>query len=152
MPIPFFVMNNKYIIDFYRLAFLSLNIKKTKGKANLAKPALILSVIRCIEDSLVHDNKLEYQILKPVFEEELKSVQEEKTPLRYPFFHMQKDGFWHITWKEGITCSSNSPSDKFLRENVKYASFDNSLWNLLQGKDMRTYYKQVIKGYYFSEK
>lgn len=144
-------MNNKYIVDFYRLAFLSLNIKKTDGKANLAKPILILTVIKCIEKQLVHDNKLDYQVLKPVFEEELASVQKETTPLRYPFFHLQKDGFWHITWKNGVICSSSSPSDKFLRENVIYASLDNSLWDLLQEQDIRDYFKQVIIDFYHIE-
>ncbi len=48
-----------------------------------------------------------------------------------PFWHLQSDGFWHLQYmdkpQEGVT-----PSKRWLKEKVSYATFDDDLWVLLQ--------------------
>lgn len=141
-------MVNQYLIDYYRIAFLSTKQKVTGDKHNLAKPVLLLSVISAIEEGLLADNKIYYQIVKPIYEELIHEVQDEPTPIKYPFYHLKSDGFWKLEWKRGITQIPATPSDKFLRENLAYSMFDQALWDLLQDGDIRVYYRNTIVSYY----
>ena len=45
-----------------------------------------------------------------------------------------------------------TPSAKYLRENVQYASFDNALWDLLQDEETRNYFREVIINHFFNQK
>lgn len=54
---------------------------------------------------------------------------------------MISDGFWHIEWE---SCDRVKVSNGFLRENVKYAQFDNALWDLLQDPKCRQTLREVI--------
>ena len=71
-----------------------------------------------------------------------------------PFFHLNKESFYHIKWKEGkeITSYSRTPSAKYLRENVEYAKLDDELWHILQDSSNREIIKQAIINKYFPEK
>ena len=141
-------MDNQYLLDFYKIAFLSIKQKVTAGKANLAKPVLLLSVFDAIEDGSVTGNRILYSTIKPLYEEKLKQFQSESTPLKYPFYHMKSDGFWKLEWKADATAIPATPSDKFLRDNLAFAMFDNALWDLLQEKQNRDYYREAIVNYY----
>lgn len=94
------------------------------------------------------DNKIYYQIVKPIYQELIQKVQDEPTPIKYPFYHLKSDGFWNLEWKNGVTQIPASPSDKFLRENLAYSMFDQELWDLLQDGDTRLYYQNAITSYY----
>ena len=89
-------MKNQYLLDFYRIAFLSLKQKVSGGKVNRAKPVLLLSVFDAIEDGLLAGNKILYETVKPIYENNLSQVQAEPTPLKYPFYHLKSDGFWKL--------------------------------------------------------
>lgn len=141
-------MKRKYLIDFYRIAFLSMKQKVTGGKANLAKPALLLSVFEAIESGALTGNKILYSTIKPIYESILSRIQIESTPLGYPFFHLKSDGFWKLEWKPETSVLPASPSEKFLRENLVCASFDQSLWDLLQAPEVRTLYRDAVCNYY----
>lgn len=141
-------MVNQYLIDYYRIAFLSTKQKVTMGKLNLAKPVLLLSVMSAIKNGLLADNKIYYQIVKPIYEELIQEVQDESTPIKYPFYHLKSDGFWKLEWKSGVTQIPASPSDKFLRENLAYSMFDQELWDLLQDGDTLLYYQNAITSYF----
>jgi len=141
-------MDNQYLLDFYKIAFLSIKQKITAGKANLAKPVLLLSIFDAIEDGTVTGNRVLYNAVKPVYEKKLAEYQSDATPLKYPFYHMQSDGFWKLEWKTGIPAIPATPSDKFLRDNLAYASFDNALWDILQGKGARDFYREALVNYY----
>ena len=142
------IMVNQYLLDYYRIAFLSTKQKVTGDKLNLAKPVLLLSVISAIEDGLLADNRIHYQIIKPIYEELIQKVQDEPTPIKYPFYHLKSDGFWKLEWKSEVTQIPATPSDKFLRENLAYSMFDQALWDLLQDCDTRLYYRNAITNYY----
>lgn len=141
-------MKNNYLIDFYRITFLSMKQKITGGKVNLAKPALLLSIFDAIETSSLKDNKILYSTIKPIYEEVLSHIQVESTPLRYPFFHMKSDGFWKLEWKTDAPSFSSSPSEKYLRENLVCATLDNALWDLLQDQGIRFLYRDAVCNYY----
>ena len=141
-------MDNKYLIDFYKIAFLSLKQRVAGGCANLAKPTLIISIIDAIDSKAITDNKIVYNTIKPIYEDVLKSVQTEATPLKYPFYHLSSEDFWHLEWKKSTEKIPKVPSDKFMRENLEYASLDNALWDLLQDSTNRLFYKDSIVSYY----
>lgn len=86
-------MKNQYLLDFYKIAFLSMKQKVTGDKVNLAKPVLLFSVFDAIEDGSITGNKIMYNKVKPIYETILGKVQAEPTPLKYPFYHMSSDGF-----------------------------------------------------------
>lgn len=72
----------------------------------------------------------------------------EPTPIKYPFYHIKSDGFWKLEWKADSPAVPAAPSDKFLRENLAYAMLDNALWDILQEKEVRDFYKAAIIDYY----
>lgn len=143
-------MINRYTVDYYRIALLSLKQKRVKGKANLAKPVMLLAIIDGIEAQTIRGNQIRIDDIKSRYEELLPLYQEEKTPLRYPFYYLQTDGIWHINWSKPIPDKMPAPSEKYLRENVTYASLENALWDVLQEKEIRVFYKQTILDYYMS--
>lgn len=141
-------MKNQYLLDFYRIAFLSLKQKMSGGKVNLAKPVLLLSVFDAIEDGLLAGNKILYETVKPIYENNLNQVQAEPTPLKYPFYHLKSDGFWKLVWKTNVISIPSVPSDKFLRDNLECAMFDQALWDLLKDLGGRNYYRAALASYY----
>ena len=141
-------MNNQYLLDFYKIEILSIKQKVTEEKANLAKPVLLLSVFDAIESGKISGNRILYEVIKPIYESKLQEVQTEPTPLKYPFYHMKSDGFWKLEWKTNTSKIPATPSDKFLRDNLAYAMFDNALWDLLQDKEARDFYRESIINYY----
>ena len=40
------------------------------------------------------------------------------------------------------------PSDKFLRDNLECAMFDQALWDLLKDLEVRNYYRTALASYY----
>lgn len=141
-------MNNQYLKDFYKIAFLTIKQKVSAGKANLAKPVLLLSIFDGIEKGTITGNHIQYSVVKPLYEALLQDYQDESTPLKYPFYHLKSDGFWKLEWKVDSLKIPATPSDKFLRENLAYAMFDNALWDILQEKETRDFYREAIVSFY----
>ena len=115
---------------------------------NLAKPVLLLAVFDAIGKSVVNDNKIVYNAIKPLYEEKLSLFQDEPTPLRYPFFYLKSDGFWQLKWMSDSLRIPVAPSDKYLRENLAFAMFDNVLRDLLQNERTRDYLRDSIINHY----
>ena len=141
-------MRNEYLYDLYRIAFLSIKQKCTHGVPNAAKPALIIAVIEGIAAGEIKNNQIKFQGIEERYVNKLEEWQPEKTPLKYPFFHLEGDGFWHLKWKTTPPSKGVSPSAKFLRENTEYAFFDNALWDLLQDEEARKGYIEAITKYF----
>ena len=53
-------MSNEYLYDLYRIAFLSVKQNSTAGIVNAAKPALIIAVIKAIEEGVIKNNQIRY--------------------------------------------------------------------------------------------
>lgn len=115
----------------------------------IAKPALLLAVIKLIESRKVTDNKFFYEdveeVYKNVFGSKFIAAQQENlTPLAYPFYYLQSQGFWHIAWQPHGEEKTESPGPAWLRRNAQYAYLDPELWLLLQSKTHRDRLAQYI--------
>ncbi len=62
----------------------------------------------------------------------------------YPFYHIKSDGFTNLVGYDSNLEYTHTPSAKYLRENVKYATFDNALWDLLQDEQSRDILRKTI--------
>ena len=69
------------------------------------------------------------------------------TDISNPFWHLESDGFWHLHYLGEELSKTHTPSKKWLKENVRYASFDDDLWMLLQNQVMR----QLFIPYFLSQ-
>lgn len=125
-----------------------MTLKSTDGRLNYAKPVLLFFVFDAIERNVVSGNKLIHNAVKPLYKEKLSMYQDEHTPLRYPFFYMKNDGFWHLKWNPDSPVVPRVPSDKFLRDILSFAMLDNALWGLLQDGGARDYFQKSITDYY----
>lgn len=122
---------------------------KIRGEVIVAKPVLLLAIIEGIKTDLFKSNKIyltewleECYIM--FMHQYMRSSQFDKpTDISNPFWHLQSDGFWHLEFSKesqgGIT-----PSKSWLKENVKYAYFDDDLWLLLQNNVWRTKIREYI--------
>lgn len=136
-------MTNKLKLKYYSTELLQIKRGYRGGSVVNAKPYLLLSIIDLIENLHFQDNCI-------FFDDTLNSRYEYYhsyfgdypiTQLYKPFYYMTSDGFWHIEWKNN---SDTKISSKYLRENVKYARFDNALWDLLQDTECRQTLREVI--------
>lgn len=113
----------------------------------IAKPALILSIIKLIEDGKTI-NRFSYEELddayKGIFGKHfIEAHQENLTPLSYPFYYMKTDKFWHLAWTNAET-ETNAPSAAWIKRNTKHAYIDQELWILLSHELYRNRMKEFI--------
>ena len=141
-------MRNEYLYDLYRIAFLSVKQKCTNGVTNAAKPALVIAVIEGIAAGEIKNNQIRFQEIEARYISQLEEWQPERTPLKYPFYHLEGDGFWHLKWKISAPEKRISPSAKYPRDNIDYAYFDNALWDILQDEGARKGYIEAITMYF----
>lgn len=141
-------MRNEYLYDLYRIAFLSVRQKCTNGVLNAAKPALVISVIDAIAAGEVKNNQIRYDDIRERYIKELAEWQRDKTPLNYPFYFLERDGFWHLKWVGDEPTKQAAPSSGFIRNNIEFAYFDNALWDILQDEEARNGYKEAITTYF----
>lgn len=113
----------------------------------IAKPALILAIIKLIEDGKTA-NKFTYEELEPVYRSIfgqyfIEARQENLTPLCYPYYYMKTDKFWHLTWTNAET-STSAPTPSWIDRNTKYAYIDKELWILLSHEPYRNRMREYI--------
>jgi len=144
--------------DLLKLKYYSFVLRQTKrgnsyGRVINAKPILLISIIEKIREGEVSDNKIYFD---DILKENYKKIHliyesnKEITPIYKPFFHLTSDGYWHIEWKNKMNCTISS--EKKLRENIKYACFDNALWDLLKDDHNCKSLLDVIKNHFFKDK
>lgn len=128
-------------------------IKRT-GIKKIAKPALLLAIIRGVESGALKYNRFCYadieNIYDSVFERYLESAnqQGEKTPLYNPFYYLHTDGFWHHSMLPHSETLTDSPSRAWINRNVEYAYVDEELWLLLCNRE----YRQRLKDFVINSK
>lgn len=129
-----------------------MNIRQAKkyGEVIVAKPVLLLAIIDGIERQVFTNNVIQlndwldarYGVL--MRQHTRNSMFDGFSPINNPFWHLESDGFWHLHYP-GIELSKTStPSTKWLKENVRYASLDDDLWILLQNEAMRQRLRDYI--------
>ena len=79
---------------------------KNSNLKTIAKPILLLSALKAIEDGSVVTNHFNYEEMKVIYEGTfreffLKARQENLTPMYNPWYYMKTDGFWQLVWKQG---------------------------------------------------
>ena len=120
-----------------------------------AKPLLLLAIIEGIEEGRIIGNKIEfnenidkdYQKLCEAFEPTKKAA-----PLFKPFYHSAREGYYNLKWKDVNLPAHkwHTPTPKFLREHLDYASLDEGFWEILQDQNSRTIFKELIINNYLN--
>ena len=121
-----------------------------RGRVYNAKPIFILFILDQIDRRIIKDNRIYFSSLTCDNSYALFSHQytDKPTPIQYPFYHLQNDAFWCLVWKEN-EMKINTPSAKFIRDNIEYAYLDNALWDLLQDAENRRYLRDAIVNHFF---
>lgn len=140
-------------LKYYRTLLLQTKRGNSRGVMINAKPIFLIAVFDSVKGGRITENKIlfesnikeSYKSLYTKFEPN-RSI----TPFYKPFFFLQTDTYWHLTWKNGN--EKKCPSAKFLRENLLYASFDNALWDLLQDEECRNILRESVINHFLTVK
>lgn len=64
----------------------------------------------------------------------------------YALYHLGSSEYYHLVWKTNSRppMNTHTPSEKYLRENLMYAKFDDELWGILQDAESREYIRRNI--------
>ena len=132
-------------LTYYKNMLLSATQKVTNGKANIAKPILLLTFFKVIAEGHIIGNKilLDEQLIS-TYKKIFKEYAEVITNPEYPFYYLRNDGFYFI---KGRT-DKKTPSAKYLRDHCEYAYFDDGLWELLQDPESREELRNTIINHY----
>ena len=123
---------------------------KNTGIKKIAKPVLLLAVIKGIEEGVFRYNYFEYEQLAKIYDEVFKKYvdiakQTEHTPAYYPFYHLKSSDFWHLSplspHSERKTLTASA---KWIRNNVEYAYINPLLWEMLQQNEYRNRLAEFI--------
>lgn len=133
-------------ISYYDGLMMSLNVAKNHGVINIAKPVFLLTIISCIEDGSLLGNKIMYtEKLESTYCNIYKKFRDSKiTSPIYPYYYLNHEEFYHI---KGDT-SRETPSKKFIKENIEYSALDDKLWEMLQDKNYREHLRSFIINHY----
>lgn len=119
------------------------------GRSN-AKPLFLLSVIECISLHKLNENKIMWD------DEEIEKSyhafagyyeQDNKSSIIVPYYHLSTAPFFHLVWideKNRPPMNRKTPSEKYLRENLVCAYFDDELWKLLNDAECREFLRRNI--------
>lgn len=128
----------------------SIRQKHSFGHINVAKPVLLIAIIDAIEENVFSHNHFSindwlekrYKLLMSLYSKD--SLFRDKTSIDKPFWHLETDGFWHLNY-QGVRLNKGcTPSKAWLKDNVEFAYFDESLWILLQNETMRKRLRNYI--------
>ena len=138
-------------ITYYKGLLCSIKQKITNGEANIAKPILLLTIIRLIERGKVLGNKIVYNdVLKETYYAILKGyiVNDNTQQWTYVLKIVKgNDGFYHINGQTAL----KTPSEKYINEHIDYAYLDPELWDLLQDPLVRDEFRKAIINHYLKE-
>ncbi|GEM_PF-393445 len=131
--------NYEAALDHYEQVMERMRQCSTRGHDGvriIAKPILILSVIKGMRDGVFTSNRFDFDQLNEIYEDLFRHYfvqgrQTHLTPLQYPFYYLQTDGFWHLSWKGHGSLTTASPTRLWMERNVDYAYLDEELWILL---------------------
>ena len=124
-------------LAYYCHCFAKLNVSKTKerGTAN-HKPILILSVVELItQQSIVENRIFVSNELIETFKKYwsiLVAGSIYTDALHYPFFHLRREGFWLLKFRDTYNEGERIKTTNKLKEKVEYACLDGELFELLQ--------------------
>ena len=135
---------------YYSKGIESVRQKIINGETIVAKPVLMVAIIDGIDANVFTNNQF---ILNDCIEERYKKLMEQftknsqfdgTTGIEKPFWHLETDGFWHLNYQGERLSKGHTPSKAWLKDNVEFAYFDESLWILLQNKVWRMKLRDYI--------
>ncbi|MEZ2276159.1 MAG: HNH endonuclease [Microcoleus sp.] len=140
-------------LAYYCKCFANLNVHSTRerGEAHY-KPILLLSIIDLIAQGIINENKIYVSDnLIKTFNNYWNVLGSEsyKGGLYYPFIHLRRDGFWHITYQPAFDGPKPKTINK-LREAVEYANLDSELFNILAEPNSRAELIDTLVAVWFS--
>ena len=152
------------LAETYKSILLQTKRGNNHGVFSNAKPIYLLSIIDAIEDGYIVGNKILYNNigLQELYKSDFRKYQYGEgllfkananiTPYSLPFFHLNAEPYYHIKWKESTTPpkQAQSPSNKYLSNNVEFSFLDEELWTLLQDATFRKSMRQAIINKFFN--
>ncbi len=142
--------NYEQCFAHYTTRIASIRQAKIHGETIVAKPVLLLAAIDGVEANVFGNNQF---VINDWLEERYEALMrkyakdsqfDDKTGIEKPFWHLETDGFWHLNCQGERSGKSHTPSKRWLKDNVEFASFDEPLWILLQNKVWRTKLRDYI--------
>ncbi len=134
----------------YTKWILKIRQAKIQGEIILAKPVLMVAIIDGVEANVFRNNQFvindwlegHYNMLMSQYARN--SQFDDSTSIEKPFWHLETDGFWHLNYQGERLSKSQTQSKAWLKENVEFAYFDESLWILLQNREWRIKLREYI--------
>lgn len=142
-------------LEKYVQKMKNLRIDRAHGAAP-NKPTLLLAIVELIEQGQIHENKVSPSPdLFEIFMRYWSIVTDRIPNLALPFFHLKRDGFWHLHANTGyetaLRVATQIKTVSRLREIVAYASFDDELFCLLTNAHDREVIRQTLIDTYFTD-
>ena len=129
-------------LNQYLQAFGQLNVNRQQGRTSPHKPCMLLAVLGLAEAANLAENRIEFA--PPLLERYARifeAVRTERDHLNpyFPFFHLQRDRFWHLRAlagkEEAGMRTARSVAD--IIENVQHAFLDEALHELMLDEPAR---------------
>jgi len=126
-------------LEHFRRLLQNLRVDKSSGVPKPFKPVIIACVIEGIESGELTENRILFDWILPKFLEKTKNIGTPATPEKasYPFYHLNRDLFWILCYKDPTDLISDSPSPKQLEEKVKFAFLKETYWKVLSDPNNR---------------
>lgn len=143
---------NELAYSYYKNVLIQIKRNVYRGVASPSKPILLLAVIDNIQNGSIVSNTIYFDTRLVNYYNNLyrSLVKTNLSPMCYPFFHLENDGFWHLKWRQSpvkvVTINA-----KIIRDNIEYAYLDNALWDLLQDPATCSSFRHTIEKFYFSK-
>lgn len=142
--------NYEQCYQHYTKRIMNIRQAKIHGETIVAKPVLMVAIIDGIEANVFWNNQFvindwlegRYNMLMSQYAKDLQF--DDKTGIEKPFWHLETDGFWHLNYQGERLSKGHTSSKAWLKENIDFACFDESLWILLQNKVWRTRLRDYI--------
>ena len=136
--------------ESYQKRIESIHQHRRNGEIIIAKPVLMVAIIDAIDSNVYTNNQFtindwledHYKMLMSQYVK--KSQFDGTTEIEKSFWHLESDGFWHLNYQGERLSKGRTPSKAWLKANVEFAYFDESLWILLQNRVWRMKLRDYI--------
>jgi len=135
----------------YLKAFRTLNVNRAGGRASPHKPCMLLAVLGLAEAGDLSQNKIRFDpaLLERYmkFFAVVRSESDHANPY-YPFFHLKKEGFWHLQPLPGreavLEAMDTARSVAAITDNIAWVSLDPELYALALEELSRTALREEL--------
>ncbi len=144
---------------YYLGEIFKTRLGNSHGITIKAKPVFLLSVLECISNGHLKENRIELDdaLLQETYHSNYLRLEQDKqvSPFILPYYHLSSETYYSIKWTGKPFVPSphgHSPSWKYMRQNSDYAYLENGLWELLQETGARERIVQEVEDYFFANR